>query len=59
MVEKYNSALGKDSSKFIQSINCLYWSVFYAIRYHLVVLDSPSDNFDCIDTRLLDDIKKY
>lgn len=55
--EKYNSAVGKGSSKFNQRIDCLYWSVLYAIRYPLVGLDSPTNNFDCIDARLLDDLK--
>ena len=55
--EKYNSAAGKDSSKFSQRIDCLYRSVLYAIRYPLVGLDSSTNNFDCIDPRLLDELK--
>ena len=57
MDEKFNSTLEKDSSKFNQSMDCLYWSLLYAIRYYLVGLDSPTDNLDCIEARLLGELK--
>ena len=58
-MSKYCNHSGKkEPGKYSQTIYCLYYCTLYAMRFILNGETSATDNCDCIDKDLLDELRK-